>query len=34
VDFLYALLLLIVALAGGLMGIIHTMEKRAFRWMR
>ncbi len=34
VDFLYALLFLIVALAGILMGIVHTVEKRAFRWMR
>lgn len=34
VDFLYALILLIVALAGVLMGIVHAMEKRAFRWMR
>lgn len=34
VDFLYALILLIVALAGVLMSIVHAMEKRAFRWMR
>jgi NitT/TauT family transport system permease protein len=34
VDFLYGLLLLVVALAGILMGIVHAMEKRALRWMR
>lgn len=34
VDFLYALLLLVVALAGLLMGIVHALEKRALRWMR
>ncbi len=34
VDFLYGLLLMVVALAGILMGIVHAMEKRALRWMR
>ncbi len=34
VDFLYALILLIVTLAGLLMGLVHAIEKRAFRWTR
>jgi NitT/TauT family transport system permease protein len=34
VDALYALTLLVVTVAGLLMGIVHLMEKRAHHWMR
>jgi len=33
-DYLYALILLTVGVAGVLMGVIHAVEKRALRWMR
>lgn len=34
VDFLYALILLVVALAAVLMGTVHALERRLIRWMR
>ncbi|MDR7523052.1 MAG: ABC transporter permease subunit [Armatimonadota bacterium] len=34
VDFLYALILLVVALAAVLMGAVHAIERRLIRWMR
>jgi NitT/TauT family transport system permease protein len=34
VDFLYALILLIVTLAIVLMSMVHAMETWAVRWMR